>query len=127
MSDFLKLFGEQISKEMPGFLAISIVDVKSGNLYYSKKAKKDFDLENASRFSLEIVRTQLNSNDFLKLNQNIDDITITLSSQFQFLKVSDNNGYFIFLVVDSTKANMAFTKALFNKNVMEISKMLNSK
>lgn len=127
MSDYLKLFGEKISKEMPGFMAISIVDVKSGNLYYSKKNDQDFDLENASRFSLEIVRSQLNSNNFLKLGQTIEDITITLSNQFQFLKISDNGGYFIFLIVDASKANMAFTKALFNKHVSEISKMFNSK
>ncbi|MCC9070778.1 hypothetical protein LNQ49_04070 [Flavobacterium sp. F-65] len=121
MSDFLKLFGENISKEMPGFVALSVIDVKSGNLYYSKKNNADFNIESASKFALEMVRAQLNANAFLKLNQNIDDITITLTSQFQFLKISQNNSYFIYLVADSTKANLTFTKAILNKQISEIS------
>lgn len=123
MSDFLKLFGENIFKEMHGFVALSIIDVKSGNIFYSKQNSTNFDIENASKFALEIVRAQLNSNDYLKLNQNIDDITITLTNQFQFLKISDNNNYIIYLVADSSKANLAFTKALLNKHMAEISKM----
>jgi hypothetical protein len=121
MSDFLKLFGENISKEMPGFVALSVIDVKSGNLYYSKKNNADFNIESASKFALEMVRAQLNANAFLKLNQSIDDITITLTNQFQFLKISQNNSYFIYLVADSTKANLTFTKAILNKQISEIS------
>lgn len=118
MSDFLKLFGENISKEMPGFLGLSIVDVNNGNLYYSKN--NNFNIEGASKFALEIIRSQLNANDFLKLNQSIEDVTITSTNQFQFLKISKNNSYFIYLIVDSSKANMAFTKALLNKHITEI-------
>lgn len=121
MSDFLKLFGENISKEMPGFVALSVVDVKSGNLYYSKRNDNKFDIESASKFALEMIRAQLNANDFLKQKQNIDDITITLTNQFQFLKISQNNSYFIYLIADSSKANLTFTKAILNKQVAEIS------
>ncbi|MBP4142870.1 hypothetical protein MW871_13200 [Flavobacterium sp. I-SCBP12n] len=121
MSDFLKLFGENISKEMPGFVALSVVDVKSGNLYYSKRNDNKFDIESASKFALEMIRAQLNANDFLKQKQNIDDITITLTNQFQFLKISQNNSYFIYLIADSSKANLTFTKAILNKQVAQIS------
>ncbi|WP_188051358.1 hypothetical protein [Flavobacterium sp. GP15] len=121
MSDFLKLFGENISKEMPGFVALSVVDIKSGNLYYSKRNDNKFDIESASKFALEMIRAQLNANDFLKQKQNIDDITITLTNQFQFLKISQNNSYFIYLIADSSKANLTFTKAILNKQVAQIS------
>ena len=123
MSDFLKLFGEHILKEMPRFEALSVVNIKSGNLYFSKKSNQNFDIENASKFALEIVRAQLNANDSLKLNQNIDDIIITLTNQLQFLKISQNNSYFIFVIADSSKANLTFTKAILNKHMSEISSM----
>ncbi|KFF10331.1 hypothetical protein [Flavobacterium hydatis] len=126
MSDFLKLFGENISKDMPGFVALSVIDVKSGNLYYSKNNSKNFNLEIASKFALEMIRAQLNANDFLKLNQSIEDITITLTNQFQFLKISKNNSYFIYLIADSTKANLTFTKAILNKQISEISSMFHA-
>lgn len=126
MSDFLKLFGENVSKEMPGFIALSVIDIKSGNIYYSKKSNKDFNIESASKFALEMIRAQLNANDFLKSNQSIDDITITLTNQYQFLKISQNNSYFIYLVADSSKANLAFTKAILNKQISEISNKFQS-
>ncbi|KIC02097.1 hypothetical protein [Flavobacterium sp. PL02] len=126
MSDFLKLFGENISREMPGFVALSVIDVKSGNLYYSKKINDSFNIEVASKFALEMIRAQLNANDFLKLNQSIDDITITLTNQYQFLKISKNNSYFIYLIADSSKANLTFTKAILNKQISEISSMFHS-
>ncbi|KIA97176.1 MULTISPECIES: hypothetical protein [unclassified Flavobacterium] len=126
MSDFLKLFGENISREMPGFVALSVIDVKSGNLYYSKKINDSFNIEVASKFALEMIRAQLNANDFLKLNQSIDDITITLTNQYQFLKISKNNSYFIYLIADSSKANLTFTKAILNKQISEISSMFHA-
>lgn len=126
MSDFLKLFGENISKEMPGFVALSVIDIKSGNIYYSKKNNKNFNIESASKFALEMIRAQLNANDFLKSDQSIDDITITLTNQYQFLKISQNNSYFIYLVADSSKANLAFTKAILNKQISEISNKFKS-
>ncbi|WP_347349695.1 hypothetical protein [Flavobacterium sp. EDS] len=126
MSDFLKLFGENISKEMPGFVALSVIDIKSGNIYYSKKNNKNFNIESASKFALEMIRAQLNANDFLKSDQSIDDITITLTNQYQFLKISQNNSYFIYLVADSSKANLAFTKAILNKQISEISNKFQS-
>ncbi|MDN3674428.1 hypothetical protein QWY99_15390 [Flavobacterium branchiarum] len=126
MSDFLKLFGENVSKEMPGFVALSVIDIKSGNIYYSKKNSKNFNIEGASKFALEMIRAQLNANDFLKSNQSIDDITITLTNQYQFLKISQNNSYFIYIVADSSKANLAFTKAILNKQISEISNKFQS-
>lgn len=119
MANFLTQFGENISKEMPGFVALSIVEVKSGISYYSKSLQ-NFDLEQSTRFALEIIRAQLNANHSLKKNQTIEDITITLSDQFQILRMSENNSYFIYFIVDSSKANLAFTKGLLNKHITEI-------
>ncbi|MCL9809284.1 hypothetical protein [Flavobacterium luminosum] len=126
MADYLKLFGDTIAKEMPGFISISIIEVKSGITFFSKNSNKNFDLEHASRFALEIIRAQLNANYTLGKNQTIEDIVVMLSDQLQILKMSENNDYFIYLVVNASKANLAFTRALLNKSIKEISKNLKS-
>lgn len=54
------------------------------------------------------------------LNESIDDIMITMTNQIHIIDVSDNNEYFIYLAVDSTKANLGMTKALLGKYKKEI-------
>lgn len=78
----------------------------------------------ASAFNLEVVKAKLNAINALSLNETIDDIMITLSSQIHIIDVADNNEYFIYLAVDSTKANLGMTKALLNKYKKEITKKL---
>jgi len=124
MSDYLKLFGEEIRKNVPGYIAVAVTEIKSGISYYSNSAIADFDPELASAFNLEVVKAKLNAINALGLNETIDDIMITLSSQIHIIDVADNNEYFIYLAVDSTKANLGMTKALLNKYKKEITKKL---
>ncbi|MFD1605373.1 hypothetical protein ACFSJW_02140 [Flavobacterium artemisiae] len=121
MSDFLKQFGEDLEKNTPGFIAVSIAEIQSGISYYSLSVVPDFDPELASAFNLEVVKAKLNAISALGLkNQVVLDIMITLSSQIHIIDVSDNNMYMIYLAVDSTKANMGMTKAILNKYKKEI-------
>ena len=124
MSDYLRQFGEEIKKNVPGYIAVAVTEIKSGISYYSNSAIADFDPELASAFNLEVVKAKLNAINALGLNETIDDIMITLSSQIHIIDVADNNEYFIYLAVDSTKANLGMTKALLNKYKKEITKKL---
>jgi len=120
MSDFLKKFGEEIKKNVPGYIAVAVSEIKSGILYYSDSALAGFDPELASAFNLEVVKAKLNAINALGLNESIDDIMITMTNQIHIIDVSDNNEYFIYLAVDSTKANLGMTKALLGKYKKEI-------
>ncbi|MEO8237664.1 MAG: hypothetical protein ABI793_00360 [Flavobacterium sp.] len=124
MSDYLKQFGEELKKNVPGYMAVAVTEIKSGISYYSNSAVADFDPELASAFNLEVVKAKLNAINALGLNETIDDIMITLSSQIHIIDVADNNEYFIYLAVDSTKANLGMTKALLNKYKKEINRKL---
>ncbi|WPO80951.1 hypothetical protein [Flavobacterium sp. KACC 22761] len=125
MSDFLNQFGEDLEKNCPGFIAVSIAEIQSGMSYFSLSAKPDFDPELASAFNLEVVKAKLNAISALGLkNQIVSDIMITLTSQIHIIDISDNNLYMIYLAVDSTKANMGMTKAILNKYKKEIASKL---
>jgi len=56
--------------------------------------------------------------------QSVDNIMITLTSQIHIIDVSDNGEYFIYLAVDSTKANLGMTKSILNKYKKEIAEKL---
>jgi len=115
MSDFLKQFGEDLQKNVPGFIAVAVTEIKSGISYFSLTIDEGFDPELASAFNLEVVKAKLNAINALDLDDAIDDILITLSSQIHIIDVSENNEYFVYLAVDSNKANLGMTKALLNK------------
>ncbi|AIG29492.1 hypothetical protein IA01_02965 [Flavobacterium psychrophilum] len=121
MSDFLKQFGEDLKKNVSGYIAVAVTEIKSGISYYTDSIVSDFDPELAAAFNLEVVKAKLNAISALGLKQNIDDIMINLSSQIHIIDVSENNEYFIYLAVDSTRANLGMTKALLNKYKKEIS------
>lgn len=121
MSDFLKQFGEDLEKNVPGFIAVSIAEIQTGMSYYSLSIVPDFDPELASAFNLEVVKAKMNAISALGLkNQIVSDIMITLTSQIHIIDVSDNNLYMIYLAVDSTKANLGMTKSILNKYKKEI-------
>ncbi|WP_428223628.1 hypothetical protein [Flavobacterium sp.] len=120
MSDFLKQFGEDLRKNVPGFIAVAVAEIKSGISYFTESAVPGFDPELASAFNLEVVKAKLNAINALGLKESIDDIMINLKTQIHIIDISDNNEYFIYLAVDSTKANLGMTKALLNKYKKEI-------
>lgn len=125
MSDFLKQFGEDLKKNIPGFIAVSVAEIQSGMSYYSQSVLSEFDPELASAYNLEVVKAKMNAIRALKLqDQVIDNIMITLSSQIHIIDVSDNGEYFIYLAVDSNKANLGMTKSILNKYKKEIAHKL---
>jgi hypothetical protein len=125
MSDFLKQFGEDLKKNVPGFIAVSVAEIKSGMSYYSQSVLSDFDPELASAFNLEVVKAKMNAIKALNLTgQAIDNVMITLTSQIHIIDVSDNGEYFIYLAVDSTRANLGMTKSILNKYKKEIAEKL---
>ncbi|BDU26034.1 MULTISPECIES: hypothetical protein [unclassified Flavobacterium] len=125
MSDFLTQFGEDLKKNVPGFIAVSVAEIASGMSYYSQSVVADFDPELASAYNLEVVKAKMNAIKALNLQgQVVDNIMITLSSQIHIIDVSDNQLYFIYLAVDSTKANLGMTKSILNKYKKEIATKL---
>ncbi|TDO97030.1 hypothetical protein [Flavobacterium sp. 245] len=125
MSDFLKQFGDDLEKNVPGFIAVSIAEIQTGMSYFSLSVIADFDPELASAFNLEVVKAKMNAVSALGLkNQVVSDIMINLTSQIHIIDISENNLYMIYLAVDSTKANLGMTKAILNKYKKEIASKL---
>ena len=112
MSDFLNKFGEDLKKNIPGFIAVTITEVKTGIVYYSLSIDPNFDSELSSTFYLEIVRAKMNAITATSLkDQKIDTILVNLTSQVHFIFVSENGQFFIYLTLkDNKNFNLGITK-----------------
>ncbi|WP_337967637.1 hypothetical protein [uncultured Flavobacterium sp.] len=115
MSDFLQNFQNDLKENINGFIAVSVTEVETGMSYCSLSLNPNFDPELASAYNLEVVKAKLSAIKALGLDQKINDILITLSDQIHIIDVSEDGKYFIYLAVDSTKANLGLTRATLAK------------
>lgn len=117
MTNVLDKFIQDMRNNVPGFIAVSVTEVRSGVSYGADSVDPSFDPNLASAYNLEVVKAKQNALQVLGLasKERIEDILITLTDQIHIIDVSSNGNYFIYLVVDSTKANLGLTRALLAK------------
>ena len=117
MTNVLDKFIQDMKSNIPGFIAVSVTEVRSGVSYGSDSVDPSFDPNLASAYNLEVVKAKQNALQILGLasKERIVDILITLTDQIHIIDISANGSYFIYLVVDSTKANLGLTRALLSK------------
>lgn len=120
MSDFLQNFQNDLRDNVNGFIAVSVTEVETGMSYCSLTARPDFDPELASAYNLEVVKAKLNAIRALGLDQKINDILITLTDQIHIIDLSEDGRYFIYLAVDSNKANLGLTRAVLSRYKKDI-------
>ena len=102
-----------------GALCAALVDSSSGMLMGSVGSGVDMEL--AAAGNTEVVRAKLKTMRMLNLNDQIDDILITLGKQYHIIRpVSANDGVFFYLVLDKSRANLALAR----RKVAEVEKEL---
>lgn len=95
--------------ELDGATAAAVVDYKTGMLLGS--AGTGIDLEIAAAGNTEVVRSKIKTIQMLNLNEEIEDILITLSTQYHLIRpLAGTDDLFVYYVLDSTKSNLALAR-----------------
>lgn len=95
-----------------GATGAAIVDYASG-MALAQGGNPSFDLGIAAAGNSNVVRAKLATMRDLGVTDEIDDILITLTSQYHLINVHDAqnaNGLFIYLVLTKTSANLALAR-----------------
>jgi predicted regulator of Ras-like GTPase activity (Roadblock/LC7/MglB family) len=95
--------------ELAGARAAALVDSSSGMIL--SHAGSEEGLEITAAANTELVRAQLKSLGTLGSKDTIDDILITLSTQYDIVRpLAANPSIFLYLAMDKNKSNLAMAR-----------------
>jgi hypothetical protein len=106
---------ETILKEamqIDGAIGVALVDYTSG-MTLGQAGGTSLNLDVAAAGNTEVVRAKLRTMEALGLHDGIEDILITLSTQYHVIRLlSDKSGIglFLYLALDKNKANLALAR-----------------
>jgi hypothetical protein len=99
--------------EIDGALGVALVDYSSGMSLGTLGGGRYLDLEVAAAGNTEVVRAKMRALEALNLDEKIDDILITLGTQYHLIRPLTSRtggGLFLYLALDRERANLAMAR-----------------
>ncbi|MFD0153708.1 hypothetical protein ACWGQ4_18625 [Streptomyces sp. NPDC055721] len=96
-----------------GSLGVALVDYTSGMALGTLGGGKDLDLSVAAAGNTDVIRAKVRAMEMLDLKDDIEDVLITLGSQYHLIRLlggRGSNGLFLYLVLDKARANLAMAR-----------------
>jgi hypothetical protein len=102
-----------MAANIKGAFAVAIVDYDSGMTLGSRGGSPEFDLDVAAPGNSDVVRTKLEVMQKLGLRESIEDILISLDTQYHLIRPIHGGGdekLFFYLVLNRAQANLAMAR-----------------
>jgi hypothetical protein len=99
--------------QIDGAVGVALVDYTSGMALGTLGGTKELDLTVAAAGNTDVVRAKMRTIEMLRLKDEIDDILITLKSQYHILRPltgRNGQGLFLYLALLKTRANLAMAR-----------------
>jgi len=97
--------------QLDGAIGACIVDSNSGMMLGAEGSSNTINLEVAAAGNTEVVRAKRRTMKNLNLKDGIEDILITLHTQYHIIRpLASNDALFIYLVLDKNRGNLAMSR-----------------
>ncbi|GHA91246.1 hypothetical protein ACIQRS_12275 [Streptomyces termitum] len=96
-----------------GTVGAALVDYTSGMALGTLGGGKDLDLTVAAAGNTDVVRAKIRTMEMLGINDEIEDVLITLGGQYHLIRLirgRGGNGLFLYIVLDKGRANLAMAR-----------------
>ncbi|MEU4117195.1 hypothetical protein AB0F71_22190 [Kitasatospora sp. NPDC028055] len=104
---------KQAMTVIEGAIGAALVDYNSGMALATLDGPGGLDLNVAAAGNTDVVRAKMRTMDMLGLQDGIEDILITLSSQYHLIRPltgRTGKGLFLYLALDRSRANLAMAR-----------------
>ncbi|MFF4603336.1 hypothetical protein ACFY12_11380 [Streptomyces sp. NPDC001339] len=112
MSHMESVLAEAMST-IEGAIGAALVDYTSGMALATLGDSQVMDLDVAAAGNTDVIRAKMRTMELLGLQGTIEDILITLSTQYHIIRpltAKSGNGLFLYLVLDRKRANLAMAR-----------------
>ena len=98
-------------RDLPELLAVSIVDIKSGELLATYHVPGKLNPAKAASFNAEVIKQKQKALVALGLeNEVIEDILVTLKTQWHLMRLLKGNRQFVHLMVNIRDTNLGIAR-----------------
>lgn len=114
---------KEAATTIDGVLGVALVDYESGMALGTIGGSKELDLSVAAAGNTDVVRAKVRTMEMLGLKDEIEDILITLGSQYHLIRLRRGRGsagLFLYLALDKGRANLAMARHQLKKIESEL-------
>jgi hypothetical protein len=99
--------------QIEGSIGAALVDYTSGMALGVAGGNRDLDLTVAAAGNTDVIRAKMRTIELLNLNERIEDILITLDTQYHLIRPitgRSGSGLFLYLALNKDRANLALAR-----------------
>ena len=94
-----------------GAIGVALIDYNSGMPLGTLTSVNDLDLDIIAAGTTDFVRAKMRTLELMRLDEPIEDMLVTLASQYHVIRpLGSNPEVFLYVVLDRAKANLALAR-----------------